>query len=137
LAPSRIAAVSLMAVHGLALGAIGLWQAEIAVKAAVALAVLVHAALHWRRAARRSRLTTLGVEPGRGVVACNGAPVAAFRVEHIFCYYLQMSIQSGDGRRRRLCIFGDRARPKDFRHLCLCTAGYRRAGWIQTTPTEQ
>lgn len=126
-----------MAVHTLALAAVGLWQAEIAVKAVVALAVLVHAALHCRRAARRPRTVTLGIEPGRGVVACNGAPVAAFRVEHLFCYYLQISIQSGDGRSCRLCIFGDRAGPQDFRRLCLCTAGYRRAGWIQTTPAEQ
>lgn len=126
-----------MFIHALALAAVGLWQAEIAAKAAVAFAVLVHAALHCRRAARRPRIVALGVEPGRGVVACNGAPVAAFRIEHVFCYYLQISVQFGDGRRCRLCIFGDRAGPKDFRHLCLCTAGYRRAGWIQTTPTEQ
>jgi len=125
------------AVHALALVAIGLWQAAVALKAGVALAVLVHAALHGRRAARRARTVTLGVEAGRGVVACNGAPVAAFRVEHLFCYYLQISIQFGDGRRRKLCIFGDRAAPQDFRRLCLCTAGYRRAGWIQTTPAEQ
>lgn len=126
-----------MFIHALALAAVGLWQAEIAAKAAVAFAVLVHAALHCRRAARRPRIVALGVEPGCGVVACNGAPVAAFRIEHVFCYYLQISVQFGDGRRCRLCIFGDRAGPKDFRHLCLCTAGYRRAGWIQTTPTEQ
>jgi len=136
LAPSRVAAVSMTAVYVLALAAAGLWQAAIAAKAAVALAVLVHAALHCRRAARRPRTVVLGVEAGRGVVACNGAPVAAFRVEHLFCYYLQMSIQFSDGRSCKLCIFGDRAGPQDFRRLCLCAADYRRAGWIQTTPAE-
>ena len=134
LAPSRIAGVSLVVIHGLALCAVGLLQAEIAVKLAMGLAVFAHVVLRRRCAARRPRISTLDVEPGRGVIACNASPVAAFRVEHVFCYYLQMSIRLTDGCGCRLCIFGDRVQPEDFQHLCLCTAGYRRAGWIQANP---
>ena len=58
-------------------------------------------------------------------------PVGAFRIEYIFCYYLQIHVLFADGDERRLCIVGDGMKPRDFQYLCMCVSGYRNSGWIR------
>lgn len=134
-APSRAAAAALAAVYCLAFGVAPLLQMPVMAAICIAVAVVAHAVWYRRRVARGARVSALGVEPGRGVVACRArrvtSRVAVFRVEHVFCYYLQIRIRFADGEDRRLCIVGDTVGPRDFQYLCMCASGYWNAGWVQ------
>ncbi len=136
LAPSRVAAAALVAVYCLAFGVTPLLQMPVTAAICIGVALFAHATWYRRRVARRARVSALGVEPGRGVVACRvrrvASRVAVFRVEHVFCYYLQICIRFADGQDRRLCIVGDRVGPRDFQYLCMCACGYQNAGWVRT-----
>ena len=135
LAPSRVAGAALAIVYGLVLGTAPWLQMPGAVVLFIALAIVAHALWYIRSVVRRARVSALGVEPRRGLVACRmqhlAKPVSAFRIEHVFCYYLQMHVLFADGEDRRLCIVGDRVKPRDFQYLCMCVSGYRDAGWIR------